>query len=235
VPQATAFPLTWRMFGNAGVARFADAPVTETFTRTAPVPLYWPWRAMLFKTLFRNDGTYARLGVHRPQKPVAERLPSQRWFDGSGREMPALYHGKRIFSDPGTVPYGLVQLNHYALGAAESFVLKCHRGRPNRETAAAGLGLDYWVERNFDADEDCSILDLASAMLRQTLHDDPVLGPLHRAAVNWRQKTFLILMGEEPWRSLYGRLLMAPASRLLGREEAEAIWTMRRRAVLVSG
>jgi Glycosyl transferase family 2 len=168
VPEATAFPLTWRMFGNAGVARFADAPVTETFTRTAPVPLYWPWRAMLFKTLFRNDGTYARLGVHRPQRPVAERLPAQRWFDGSGREMPVLYHGKRIFSDPGTVPYGLVQLNHYALGAAESFVLKCHRGRPNRETAAAGLGLDYWVERNFDAVEDCSILDLASAMLRQT-------------------------------------------------------------------
>jgi hypothetical protein len=235
LPQATAIPLTWRMFGNAGVARFADAPVTETFTRTAPVPLYWPWRAMLFKTLFRNDGTYARLGVHRPRSPVAGRLPAQRWFDGSGREMPTLYHDKRIFSDPGSAPYGLAQLNHYALGAAESFVLKCHRGRPNRDDMAAGLGLDYWVERNFDAIEDRSILDLASDMLRQSLRDDSQLGPLHRAAVVWRQERFLGLMADEAWRSLYGRLLMAPPSRLLGRDEAEAIWTMQRKAILVSG
>jgi hypothetical protein len=235
LPQATAIPLTWRMFGNAGVARFADVPVTETFTRTAPVPLYWPWRAMLFKTLFRNDGTYARLGVHRPQRPRAEGLAAQRWFDGSGREMPTRYHSARIFSDPGTVPYGLVQLNHYALGAAESFVLKCHRGRPNREAMAVGLGLDYWVERNFDLVEDRSILDLASGPLRQRLRADSVLAPLHQTAVAWRQNQFLSLMGEEPWRALYGRLLMAPASRPLGREEAEAIRALQRGAVLDAG
>src|SRR3990167_3196305 len=39
LPEATAIPLTWRMFGNAGVVRYTDAPVTESFTRAAPPPI----------------------------------------------------------------------------------------------------------------------------------------------------------------------------------------------------
>ncbi|MGB8815184.1 MAG: glycosyltransferase family 2 protein, partial [Paracoccaceae bacterium] len=53
LPEATAVPLTWRMFGNAGVVGFEDRPVTEVFTRAAPAVLHWPWRAAMFKTLFR--------------------------------------------------------------------------------------------------------------------------------------------------------------------------------------
>jgi hypothetical protein len=70
LPEATAIPLTWRLFGNAGVVGIEDRRVTETFTRAAPEVLHWPWRAVLFKTLFRNDGTYGKLGVHRPRSPT---------------------------------------------------------------------------------------------------------------------------------------------------------------------
>jgi Glycosyl transferase family 2 len=233
LPEATAIPLTWRLFGNAGVMRFADVPITETFLRAAPVPLHWPWRAMMFKTLFRNDGTYRKLGVHRPRSPDPNRLSAQRWYDGSGREMPAVYRSQRIFSDPGTTPFGLVQMNHYALGAAESFVLKCHRGRPNRETTA--MGMDYWVDRNFNDEEDKSILGLSSAAGRQALHADPPLDALHREALIWRQERFRTLMAEEPWRALYGRLLLAPSSRVMGPDEAAAIWTVQRESGLVPG
>ncbi len=222
VPEATAITLTWRVFGNAGVVTYQDAPVIETFTRAAPAVLHWPWRALLFKTLVRNDGSYGKLGVHRPRAPVEARMTGQHWVDGSGHRLPASFHRGRIFSDVGRDPYRLVQLNHYPLGAVESFVLKRDRGRGVH--ADSGLDAGYWVERNFDAVEDRSILGLDSRGLREELHADAVLGPLHAAAVDWRHAQFRRLMQEDGWRSLYGQLLMTGPTRVLDRAEAESIW-----------
>ena len=222
LPEATAITLTWRLFGNAGVVEYRDAPVTETFTRAAPAILHWPWRALLFKTLVRNDGSYGKLGVHRPRAPLAGRLAAQRWFDGSGRVLPAAFHRGRIFSDVGREHHALVQLNHYPLGAVESFLLKRDRGRAVH--AAGGLDAGYWVERNFAAEEDRSILGLQSRALRETLQADAVLGPLHRDAVAWRHQRFRALMQEDAWRSFYGQILMAGPTRVLDRQAAEAIW-----------
>ena len=115
-----------------------------------------------------------------------------------------------------------MQLNHYPLGAVESFLLKRDRGRAVH--ADAGLDVGYWVERNFDTEEDRTILALDSRALRAALHADPVLGALHRTAVAWRQARFRQLMQEDAWRSLYGQLLMAGPTRVLERDEAEAVW-----------
>ena len=97
MPDATAIPLTWRLFGNNGQVRYEDKPVTETFTAAAPTVMHWPWRAAMFKTLYRNDGTYKKLGVHRPRQPDDSRLPNARWFDGSGRELDDRFKTRRIF------------------------------------------------------------------------------------------------------------------------------------------
>jgi hypothetical protein len=223
LPDATAIPLTWRMFGNAGVIGYSDAPVTEVFTRAAPAVLHWPWQAALFKTLFRNDGSYGKLGVHRPRNPDKARLVSQRWFDGSGRELPALFHTGRLFSNFGQDNYRLVQLNHYALGAMESYIVKCDRGRANREASA--FDMSYWVERNFSDAEDASVLALTqSATLRAALHADPELARLHAAGVAWRQARFTALMAEEAWRALFGRLLLTPPARVLTPQQAWLVW-----------
>ncbi|MBL9051565.1 MAG: glycosyltransferase family 2 protein [Tabrizicola sp.] len=226
LPGATAIALSWRMFGNSGVVRYEDAPVTETFTRAAPRQLNWPWRAAMFKTLFRNDGSYGKLGVHRPRSPKAERMADQRWFDGSGNALPPTLHTERVFLDPGRDRYRLVQLNHYALGAVESFLLKSDRG--NAFANGEPLNVDYWVDRNFAQEEDRSILQADSRKIRADLQSDPVLKDLHRAAVAWRHERFRILMAEEPWRALFGRLLMTPPSRALSREEAESVWKNRK-------
>ena len=222
LPEATAITLTWRVFGNAGVVDYRDEPVTETFTRAAPAVLHWPWRALLFKTLVRNDGSYAKLGVHRPRSPDPGRMAGQQWQDGAGRVLPTTFRTKRIFSDVGRDPYALVQLNHYPLGAVQSFVLKRDRGRAVH--ADGGLDTGYWVERNFNAVEDRSILALDSKGLRLGLQADPVLGPLHQAAVVWRQQRFRTLMQDDAWRSFYGQLLMAGPTRVLDQSEAESIW-----------
>jgi Glycosyl transferase family 2 len=213
LPQARAIPLTWRMFGNAGVVQFDDAPVTQTFLRAAPPVLFWPWRAQMFKTLYRRDA-FRKPGVHRPKGT------SDGWFDGSGRAMGT--GPTRIISALGQDNGTLVQLNHYALGAMESYLVKCDRGRANREASAFDLG--YWVDRNFSTAEDRTILSLDSAPLRQALRDDPVLGPLHDAAVAWRKARFTDLMRNEDWRALFGRLLMTPPTRTLTPAEARLVW-----------
>jgi hypothetical protein len=218
LPQATAIPLTWRMFGNAGVIDYVDLPVTEQFIRAAPATLAWPWRAQLFKTLFRNDGTYRKLGVHRPRSPNPDRLAGAVWCDGSGRTLSARMHTTGIISDYRHDTCGLVQLNHYALGAMESYLVKCDRGRANRDAAAFDMG--YWVDRNFDAVDDPSILLLNSQPHRDELRRDPVLADLHIRAVTWRHARFADLMTAEPWRAFFGRLLMCPASTVLTAQTA---------------
>jgi glycosyl transferase family 2 len=213
LPDADAITLTWRLFGNGDVVRFEDRPVTESFTRCAPEIMFWPWRAAMFKTLFRNDGTYRKLGVHRPRSPVSKDLEDFRWFDGEGRELESQFKTKRLFSNYGRPNYGHVQLNHYPLGAMESYVLKADRGRAVHSDHM--LGVDYWVERNFNTDTDTSISRLATERATRTerFMTDARLAKLHRKAVEWRQSRFLQLMKQEPFRALFARLMMTPPSR----------------------
>lgn len=213
LPDATAITLTWRLFGNNDVARFVDAPITQQFTAAAPELMQWPWRAAMFKTLYKNDGTYRKIGVHRPRDPDKSRLETARWFDGEGRELDQKFKTTRIFSNYGRPNYGLVQLNHYPLGAMESYVLKADRGRAVHSDHM--LGLDYWVERNFNTETDTSIHAMAPQMQAEldALKSDPALAQLHDDAVQWRKQHFDDLMLREPFRALFGRLLMAAPSR----------------------
>lgn len=218
LPDADAITLTWRMFGNAGQVTLTDAPMTETFTRAAPDPLEWPWRALMFKTLYRNDGRFGQPGVHRPKGQVTDR---QRWFDGAGRPLPG--GPQRIFAPPGLPHYSLAQLNHYALGSMEGYLVKADRGRANRE--ASGFDLGYWVDRNFADAEDRSILSLSSKALRADLLADPALARLHDAAQTWRRDRVTHLLRDENYRTLFGRLLMTRPTRTLTAAEARLIWT----------
>jgi hypothetical protein len=187
---------------------FEDRPVTEQFTRAAPRELHWPWRALMVKTLYRR-AAFARPGIHRPRDPLGKPV----WPDPRAAD--------RLLSEPGRDHYRVAQLNHYALGSVEGFLVKCDRGRANRETGP--LGIAYWCDRNFCSDEDRSILALDSRALRDELMADRELARLHRAGVAWRQRRFAELMRDEPWRALFGRLLMTPPIRPLTAEVAARI------------
>ena len=228
LPEATAITLTWRLFGNAGQIRFHDSPITETFTQAAPQVLHWPWRAVMFKTLYRNDGSYKKLGVHRPRQPGAS--ADIKWFDGCGRELGPAFRAQRLFSDYGQSNYDLVQLNHYPLGAMESYVLKSDRGRAVHE--GEKLAMDYWVERNFCTDEDTSIQTMAAPRkhIQATLMQDQTLENLHKSSVEWRVNRFHELMLEEPNRALFSRLLMTPPTRPIPEKLAKTLQAYGRRA-----
>ncbi len=235
LPDAGAITLTWRLFGNAGVVRYEDRPVPDQFRNAAPKVMVWPWRAFMFKTLYRNDGSYRKLGVHRPRSPDRARLDACRWFDGMGRELPEEFRSARLFSPFGRDNYGLVQLNHYPLGAMESYVLKADRGRAVH--GGDRLGLDYWVERNWCSDEDRSIDRYAARRneIRAGLAADPELARLHEAAVAWRRQRFESLMLEEPFRALFGRLLMASPARVVAPQAAQFLFAFARKAAAGNG
>jgi hypothetical protein len=223
LPDATAITLTWRLFGTSGQVRYADAPILDTFTKCAPKILYWPWRAAMFKTLYRNDGTYRKPGVHRPRGVVRDRLPQARWYDSAGRALPDLYKTERIFSPFGRDNHALAQLNHYPLGALESYVLKADRGRAVHHDDL--LGMDYFVERNFNTDTDTTIATLAPQRRAHLadLMSDASLRDLHQQAVAWRQHRFTQLMAQDAFRALFGRLLMAAPTQPISQQSAQVL------------
>ncbi len=226
LPQADAVTLTWRLFGNADILRFEDAPVTELFRRCAPEVMHWPWRASMFKTLYRNNGTYRKTGVHRPRDVKnTEQLEAFHWFDCEGRELGEAFKTRRLFSNYGRNNYSLAQLNHYPLGAMESYILKADRGRAVHSDHM--LGTDYWVERNFNTANDASIDRYAQARqdLVQQLLEDSKLANLCAEAVTWRQERFRELMLQEPYRALFSRLLMTPPSRPINAVTAQTLTT----------
>lgn len=223
VPGATAFALTWRVFGNGGVVGFADRPVLHQFTRAVRNPPLWPWRLVLIKTLFRNDGTYRGLGVHRPRGPDPARLDAARWVDGSGRDLPRAYRTGRLFGDYRVDSWRLAQVNHYPLGSMEGFMVKRDRGKPNR--SAQDIGLAYWVERNLCHAEDRSILGLwpETRTHLDALRADPQLARLHAAGVAWRRARFAELMRAPAHRELFECLLLTPPTRPIRPEEARML------------
>ena len=89
LPDADAIALTWRMFGNNGIIEYKDRLITDQFARAAPKIMHWPWRAFMIKTLYRNNGNYGKLGVHRPKHPDSDRVKDAQWFSGSGEVLPS--------------------------------------------------------------------------------------------------------------------------------------------------
>lgn len=224
LPDATAITLTWRLFGNNGVVRFKDEPITEQFTHAAPKIMFWPWRAAMFKTLFRNDGIYRKIGVHRPRSPDKGRWDQARWFDCCGRELEGRVKRQQIFSPFGRDNYALAQLNHYPLGAMESYLIKRDRGRAVHDGDA--LGMSYWVERNWASEPDTTVSCLKPQhdALRDEFMADPQLGDLHQRSVDWRRAKFESLMQQEPCRALFGRLMMTPVSQPLSLKSAQYLY-----------
>lgn len=178
LPGANMISMTWRLFGNADVQEYRDAFVTDQFSLCAQELIRKPHQAWGFKTLFRNLEVYKKIGVHRPKGLTPSLREAVKWLNGSGRPMPAkmLRNGWRSSLD--TYGYDWVQLNHYAVRSAESFLVKRDRGRVNHTERDQGLA--YWFRMNHNAVEDRSIQ--ARLPLLQTEWDRLMADPDIRAA-----------------------------------------------------
>lgn len=231
VPQAQGFAVSWRMFGSSGRIGFEPGLVIEQFLRAAPDDMIWPWRAMQFKSLFRNAPRLTRLGVHRPQTDDKDEILDG-WADGGGHPYRL---GRSTVTQTGARRYDLAQINHYALGSAEGFMVKAERGRPNRMHLPIDLG--YWVERNFNEIEDRRILRHAAAVRAgvDALLADPDLAALHRAGLDWRRRRIAELLGDQENFMRFSWLVQSPTTPVLPMETQIALSKMLRVSLLSEG
>ena len=204
--EANMISLTWRLFGNADVAEYRDQFITGQFTDCAPEVIRKPHQAWGFKTLFRNIDIYKKLGVHRPKGLKPDLWDRVKWLNGSGQPMPREVFRNGWRSTLETYGYDWVQLNHYAVRSAESFLVKRDRGRVNH--VDRDQGLNYWFRMNHNADRDTSALRMipkARAEFERLMRD-PEIAAAHAHSVACHRDKIAALMQTDTYRAFYAEL-----------------------------
>ena len=184
VGDANMISCMWRLFGNANIHEYLDEPLITHYTRCAEEMIRKPHQAWGFKTLFRNIGLFKKIGVHRPKGLNPQLWDHGHWVNGSGKPLPRDMYRNAWRSTSSTVGYDLVQLNHYAVRSAESFLVKRDRGRVNHVDRDQGLA--YWFRMNNNAIEETSIQRMIPALEQEIerLLEDPEDAEAHRYCVD---------------------------------------------------
>lgn len=214
VPDATNVAMTWRLFGHNGVERFEDRLVIEQFDSAAPKYCPKPHTTWGFKTMTKNIGAYEKFSCHRPNKLRETHAPRVKWVNGSGREMTPNYHKNGWRSDLRTIGYDLIQLNHYALRSAESFLVKRQRGRALHVDRS--IGINYWVRMDWGGNKDVTIqrnIPRVKAEMARLMQDEEVCR-LHEEGVAWHRAKAEELHGMAEFEELYRQAIATDLTEL---------------------
>jgi len=207
VPEATNFAMTWRLFGHNGVTELNDAFVIDQFDACAPAYCPKPHTVWGFKTMFRNIGAYAKISCHRPNKLDPKFAKKVKWVNGSGQDMTpdAVNNGWR--SSKKTIGYDLLQLNHYALRSAESFLIKRQRGRALHVDRS--IGINYWIRMDWSDFRDITIKRNLPRLRAEydALMADETLRAAHDAGFAWHKAKAKELRSQPEFQDLYAQAL----------------------------
>jgi len=150
-PDVDAISFVWKIFGNADEAEISDQPVPRSFTR-AQTTKGAPGEHRFFKTLYRNNEKFSRMGVHRPF--LAEDPGEVNWITPDGTRLSQDQTKNALFVHD-TYGYEVAQLNHYALRSLDAFVVKQKRGRANHQRGVIEMG--YWNKFNKNDEADIAL------------------------------------------------------------------------------
>lgn len=214
LPDANLISCTWRLFGNNDVHEYEDAFLLDQFSNCAPEFANKPHQAWGFKTLFKNVGLFKKLGVHRPKGLKPQVWDKIRWYNGSGKPMPREEYRNAWRSNADTYGYDMVQLNHYAVRSAESFLVKRDRGRVNHVDRDQGLA--YWFRMNNNYVEERSIQRMIPKLRAEydRLLADPEIAAQHEACVVAHREKIDGLRATENYSKFYGELTGARMEKL---------------------
>ena len=207
VPGATNVAMTWRLFGHNDVTDLADDLVIDQFDTCAPKYCPKPHTVWGFKTMFKNIGAYSKLSCHRPNKLDPALSGQVRWVNGSGQDMTREAAEKGWRNSKTSIGYDLLQLNHYALRSAESFLVKRQRGRALHVDRS--IGLNYWIRMDWSVHRDITIkrnIPRLRAELSRLMADD-MLARLHADGFAWHKAKAAELQGIPEFRELYEEAL----------------------------
>ncbi len=183
-PDADAISMVWRIYGNMGVNQIEDRPVPQIFTRAQPKEGK-PGEKRFFKTIFRNNGKFDRLGVHRPF--LAEDAEDVRWVVPDGTPLPEDQIGG-IIGIRDNYGYETAQLNHYALRSLDGFLNKKARGWANH--VGHDHEMHYWRRFDQNAVEETALVERfeIAREIREELLEEPDLNRFQQEAMDWHVK-----------------------------------------------
>ena len=207
VPDATNVAMTWRMFGTTGVRQLADQFVIGQFDHAAPKYCPKPHTVWGFKTMVRNLGAYAKLSCHRPNKLNPAYAAQVKCVNGAGQDMTRETRDKGWRNSVKSSGYDLLQLNHYALLSAESYLIKRQRGRALHVDRS--IGLNYWIRMDWCDHKDISIqrnLPRLEQAYPAPMQDDQ-LRALHDAGFAWHREKAAELHATPEFATLYAQAL----------------------------
>jgi hypothetical protein len=104
-----------------------------------------------------------------------------------------------------SIGYDLIQLNHYALRSAESFLIKRQRGRALHVDRS--IGLNYWVRMDWCNFRDITIkrnIPRVEAHLARLKEDEQTLA-LHRSGLDWHLAKAEELRAHPEFAELYAQ------------------------------
>lgn len=106
-----------------------------------------------------------------------------------------------------TVGYDLLQLNHYALRSAESYLIKRQRGRALHVDRS--IGINYWVRMDWSDNPDNTIKRNIPRLVAELarLRQDETLVSLHNAGVAWHVSKAAELHKNPEFSDLYAQAL----------------------------
>lgn len=203
VPDATNIAMTWRMFGHNGVTRLNDDFVIDQFDTCSPKFCPKPHTVWGFKTMFKNIGAYAKISCHRPNKLHESFESTVKWVNGSGKAMTKDVAKNGWRSSKKNVGFDLLQLNHYALRSAESFLIKRQRGRALHVDRS--IGINYWIRMDWSDYRDVTI-QRNSARLKleyDRLMQDDTLRGWHEKGSAWHRAKAAELHENPEFADLY--------------------------------
>jgi len=207
VPDATNVAMTWRLFGHNGVTDLADDFVIDQFDHCAPKFCPKPHTVWGFKTMFKNIGAYEKISCHRPNKLDPKFAKKVRWVNGSGKDMTKEVAENGWRSSKKSIGYDLLQLNHYALRSAESFLIKRQRGRALHVDRS--IGINYWIRMDWSDFRDITIkrnLPRMRAEYEALMADDALRG-WHEKGLAWHRAKADELHANPEFKDLYEQAL----------------------------
>ncbi len=208
IGDATNVAMTWRLFGHNGIHKLEDRLVIEQFDQAAPKFCPKPHTVWGFKTMYRNIGAYEKISCHRTTK-LRERFRNDvHWVNGNGQTMKGSIADNGWRSSLKTIGYDLIQLNHYALRSAESYLIKRQRGRALHVDRS--IGLNYWLRMDFNSYKDITIkrnINRTNAELDR-LKSDAKLRAFHESGLDWHKAKAVELHGKPEFEDLYQQALV---------------------------
>lgn len=207
VPDATNVAMTWRLFGHNGITQLNDEMVIDQFDTCAPKFCPKPHTVWGFKTMFKNIGAYEKISCHRPNKLDENFKNRVKWVNGSGEDMTkeAAENGWR--NSKKSIGYDLIQLNHYALRSAESFLIKRQRGRALHVDRS--IGINYWIRMDWSDFRDITIKRNVPRVRAEydRLMADETLRAWHEKGLEWHLAKAEELHGMPEFEDLYQQAL----------------------------